>query len=665
MTAAADNAAAAPIFPPPQSLLTGKVKPHVASFEQYKSMWNESVNNPDKFFGEHARSLLSWDTPYTQLRSGSLLSGSVAYFHNGRLNVSYNCVDRHALQNPDKVALIYEPDDPNDAINGKVKVKVTYGELLENVCKLANVMISMGLKKGDTVGIYLPNIPEAAVAMLACARLGIIHSVVFAGFSAHALRDRLNDAQCKLLITSDQGVRAGKCIQIKQIADAALSEAPSVKNVIVFKRTGDPTVNFVHGRDVWWHEIMATARPYCPPVSVDAEDPLFMLYTSGSTGKPKGLLHTTAGYLLGTVMTVKYVFDTHEGDVFGCMADVGWITGHSYIVYGPLCLGVTTVLFESIPTFPNPSRYWQLIDNHKITQFYTAPTAIRALRKFGDDPVKPYSLASLRVIGSVGEPINPEAWLWYHQVVGRERCAVVDTYWQTETGCNVLTPLPAAVATKPGSATVPFFGIEPVVVDAQTGKVLEGNDVTGVLCFKNSWPSLARTVYNDHNRYLDTYMRPYPGFYFTGDGVTRDKDGYYWIRGRVDDVINVSGHRMSTAEIESALVLNPGCAEAAVVGAPDELTGQKIIAFVIPKASISDSSAFTADLIKIVRTEIGPIATPKRIVVVNDLPKTRSGKIMRRVLRKIACGEADGLGDLSTLAEPGIIPVLIKKFQES
>ncbi|KAJ3261270.1 acetyl-CoA synthetase, partial [Borealophlyctis nickersoniae] len=446
-------------------------------------------------------------------------------------------------------------------------------QLLREVCRFSNVLKKFGVRKGDTVAIYMPMVPEAAYAMLACARIGAVHSVVFAGFSADALRDRILDAGCRILITADQGKRGGKTIQLKKIADEALAACPSVQRVIVYQRTGDVSVPFYPPRDVWWHEETENQRPYCPIEPMSSEDPLFMLYTSGSTGKPKGVVHTNGGYILGALTTCKYVFDLHEGDVHGCMADVGWITGHTYIVYGPLSNGATTVIFESVPTYPTPSRYWQMVDNHKITQFYTAPTAIRALRRLGDEHVTPFSLSSLRVIGSVGEPINPGAWTWYYTVVGKERCAMVDTYWQTETGSIIITPLPGATPTKPGAATLPFFGVDVAVLDAQTGMELQGNDVTGVLAIRSTFPSIARTVYDNHQRYMDTYLNPYPGYYFTGDGVTRDQDGYYWIRGRVDDVINISGHRMSTAEIESALVQHPQCAEAAAVGVPDEVSG--------------------------------------------------------------------------------------------
>ncbi|KAJ1949969.1 acetyl-coenzyme A synthetase 2, partial [Linderina pennispora] len=556
---------------------------------------------------------------------------------------------------PERVAFVYEADAPGEASN------VTYGELLKQVCSLANVLTSFGLRKGDTVAIYMPMIPEAAVAMLACARLGLVHTVVFAGFSSSSLAERVADARARVVITADEGLRGGRPIRTKAIVDEALLTCPEVEKVLVFRRTGNEAVAFNPNRDVWWHEAIASQRPYCPPVSVSSEDPLFLLYTSGSTGKPKGVVHTTGGYLLGAAMTLKYVFDIHDGDVFCCTADIGWITGHTYVVYGPLALGSTSVIFESVPTFPDASRYWKLVEDHKITQFYTAPTAIRALRRHGDSYVTKHDLSSLRVIGSVGEPINPDAWTWYNNIVGGGKCAVVDTYWQTETGSHVITPLPGATPAKPGSATFPFFGVELAILDPQTGEELEGNDVSGVLAIKRPWPSMARTIAGDHKRFLETYLRPYPGYYFAGDGASRDADGYYWIRGRVDDVINVSGHRMSTAEVESALICHPAVAESAVVGAPDELTGQAICAFVTLKDGIEATDDVKVELVKEVRHRIGPIATPKTLILVDELPKTRSGKIIRRILRKVVAGEADTLGDLSTLSDPSILDVLISK----
>jgi acetyl-CoA synthetase len=541
-------------------------EPHL-TVEKYKEMYQESIENPKQFFSKMATDLLFWFKEFDQVHAGSFQHGDISWFSGGIINVSYNCVDRHALVHPDKTAIIYEADQPGE------HVYITYLELLHMVCRFANVLKKYGVRKHDRVAIYMPNVPEAAVAMLACARIGAIHSVIFAGFSSDAVRDRVRDAQCPIIITADQGIRGGKITQLKQIVDQAITECPCVKNVIVFKRTGDPTVQMVGNRDVWWHEEIENQRPVCPPEWMHAEDPLFMLYTSGSTGKPKGVIHTQAGYLLGATMSCKYVFDLHEGDVHGCMADVGWITGHTYILYGPLSNGATTVMFESVPTYPTPSRYWDMVDTHKITQFYTAPTAIRALRRQGKEHVEKNKLDSLRVLGSVGEPINPEAWIWYNEVVGRNKCMIVDTYWQTETGSIIVTPIPGVTTAKPGSATLPFFGIDLAILDPQTGVKIDGNGVEGVLVVTKPFPSISRTVYDNHKRYMDTYLKPYPGHYFTGDGVRRDEDGYYWIQGRVDDVINVAGHRMSTAEIESALILHVLCAEAAVVGIPDDITG--------------------------------------------------------------------------------------------
>ncbi|ORE03498.1 acetyl-coenzyme A synthetase [Rhizopus microsporus var. microsporus] len=641
---------------PPRLLDTSKYpKPHIHSMDTYKALWKESVEHPEEFFAKYARELLSWSKPFETVRHGSLAHGDIGWFLEGELNACYNCVDRHALKNPNKIAIIHEGDEPDQVRN------ITYGELFRLVCQMANTLKNLGVRKGDNVAIYMPMIPEALVAALACARIGAVHSVVFAGFSAESLRDRIIDCAARVVITSDEGRRGGKNIATKRIVDEALrSNQTHIEHVIVFRRTGSP-IDWVEDRDLWWHEEMAKARTFCPPEPMNAEDPLFLLYTSGSTGAPKGILHTTGGYLLGAALTVKYIFDYHENDIFACMADIGWITGHTYVNYGPLTLGGTTVLFESTPTYPDPSRFWRLVEKHKVTQFYTAPTAIRALRRLGDEWVDKCDLSSLRVIGSVGEPINPEAWEWYYKKVGRSQCAVVDTYWQTETGSIVIAPLPGVTPTKAGSATLPFFGIKPVILDPTTGKVLEGNDVTGVLAISQPWPSMARTVYNNHARFLETYLHPYNGYYFTGDGATRDKDGYIWIRGRVDDVINVSGHRLSTAEIESALILHHSVAEAAVVGGHDDLTGQCIHAFAVLKPNIEDSEGFEKELTLQVRKVIGPFATPKRIYVVTDLPKTRSGKIMRRILRKIVNGEQDSLGDTSTLADPSVVDQLIKR----
>ncbi|ORZ17639.1 acyl-activating enzyme [Absidia repens] len=651
---AGTNAPQDSTYPVPERLQTGKPTPYVTSFDQYKTMWEESVKNPEKFFGDLARDTLSWSKPFQTVLNGSFAQGDVGWFLEGELNACYNCVDRHAIAQPDKVAIIHEGDEI-----GNVR-KITYRELLQEVSRLANVLTSLEVRKGDNIAIYMPMVPEAIFAMLACARVGAVHSVVFAGFSSDSLRDRIQDCGARVVLTADEGRRGGKNIATKRIVDEALKQAPTVEHVLVLRRTGSD-IPWTSGRDLWWHEEIEKARPYSPPTNVNAEDPLFLLYTSGSTGTPKGVMHTTGGYLLGAAATVKYIFDYHPNDIHACMADIGWITGHTYLLYGPLLNGATTVVFESTPTYPNPSRFWELIQTHRVTQFYTAPTAIRALRRLGDQWLEGYDLSSLRVIGSVGEPIGGDAWQWYNQMVGKNQCAVVDTYWQTETGSIIVSPLPGATPTKPGSATFPFFGIHPQILDPQTGAVLQGNDVTGVLAISQPWPSMARTVYNNHNRYLDTYLNPYKGFYFTGDGASRDKDGYIWIRGRVDDVINVSGHRLSTAEIESALISHPAVAESAVVGGQDDLTGQCIHAYCTLKPNIENEAGLEKELSLQVRKVIGPFATPKRVYVVADLPKTRSGKIMRRILRKIVNNEQDQLGDISTLADPSVVPMLIDK----
>jgi len=557
---------------------------------------------------------------------------------------------------------LWEGDEPNEVR------KITYSELHREVCTYANLLKAEGLRKGDTVAVYLPNVPEAAYVMLACARLGLVHSVVFAGFSAESLASRVQDAGSKVVFTADEGRRGGRSLPLKTIVDNALVNCPFVQRVFVLKRShGDAKISMKENRDVWLHESLPLCRPYCPAEPLDSEDPLFLLYTSGSTGKPKGVMHTQAGYLLQTSLTHKYVFDYREDDVYACVADVGWITGHSYIIYGPLCNGATTVMFESTPIYPNAGRYWDMVARHRITQLYTAPTAIRTLMKFGASFVLPHDRSSLRILGSVGEPINPEAWRWYHEVVGDKKCAIVDTYWQTETGGHMLTPLPGVTSTKPGSATFPFFGVEPVLLDSQTGKPVQPQKdraVEGVLAIARPWPSIARTVFRDHARYLQTYMAPYPGYYFTGDGVRLDQDGYFWIEGRVDDVINVSGHRLGTAELESALVGHKGCAEAAVVGFPHDVKGQGIVAYCIMRDGFTDSVEMENELKMEVRKTIGPFATPDVIVITPGLPKTRSGKIMRRILRKIAAREAspEQLGDISSLAEPDIVQQLIDKF---
>ncbi|CAG8632877.1 6139_t:CDS:2 [Dentiscutata heterogama] len=644
------------LHPVPECLLSRNPPPHVNSIEQYKKLYEESIKNPTEFWGKLANELLTWHTPFQTVLSGGFEHGDVAWFREGQLNASYNCLDRHAIKNPDKVAIIYEADEPGQ---GR---KITYGELLRDVCRFANVLKAHGVKKGDTVSIYMPMVPEAAIAILACARLGAVHSVVFAGFSPGSLRDRILDASSKIVITADEGCRGGRTIHTKKIVDEALLGCPGVEHVFVFRRTGS-SVPFSSPRDVWWHDELEKHRPYCPPEIVNAEDPLFIIYTSGSTGKPKGVIHTTGGYLLSAAATLKYVFDYHEGDIMGCMGDIGWMTGHNCIIYGPLANGGTAVLFESTPIYPTPSRYWEVVSKHKITQFYTAPTAIRLLRKFGREYVDPHDLSSLRVIGTAGEPINPDAWEWYNEVVGRNVCSVIDTYWQTETGSVTVTSFPGATATKPGSATFPFFGIDLAILNPDTGEEIETTEAEGVLAIRRPWPSMARTIYNNHNRYLDTYMRPYKGYYFTGDGVGRDHDGYYWIRGRVDDVINVSGHRLSTSEIESALIMHPATAEAAAIGVYNEIKGQCVQAFVTLKPNSDDTDV--KDLILQVRKFIGPFAAPEKVYIVNDLPKTRSGKIMRRILRKIVEGQTDSLGDLSTLANPNTVGTLIEEVKNS
>eukprot|EP01104_Vermistella_antarctica_P014712 TRINITY_DN4684_c0_g1_i1.p1 TRINITY_DN4684_c0_g1~~TRINITY_DN4684_c0_g1_i1.p1 ORF type:complete len:673 (-),score=162.38 TRINITY_DN4684_c0_g1_i1:265-2283(-) len=636
------------IYPVPEQMKGA----HVASMEQYKEMYKQSLDEPDKFWSKYADEMIDWFQPYSKVQSGTFADGDIAWFLNGQLNVSYNCIDRHLPEKADKVAIRWEGDEP-----GLVRL-ITYRELYLEVCKLANALKAAGVRKGDAVAIYMPMVPEAAYAMLACTRIGAPHSVVFAGFSAAALRERLVDAKCSVVLTCDQGLRAKKRIELKTTVDEALVGCSFVKKVFVLKHTG-ADIPWNKDRDVWMHEEMDRHRPYCPPEHLDSEDIMFLLYTSGSTGRPKGVVHTTAGYLLYTQMTTKYVFDVREDDVYACVADVGWITGHSYIVYGPLGLGATTLMFESIPTYPDYSRYWDMIERHKITQFYTSPTAIRALMRFGSDPVTKHDRSSLRVLGTVGEPINPASWDWYYNVVGDGKCAIVDTYWQTETGGHVLTPLPGATPTKPGSATFPFFGIEPALLDAKTGVEIEGNSCKGVLVFKRPWPSVARTIFNDHQRYLTTYTRQYAGYYLTGDGCERDSDGYHWITGRIDDVINVSGHRLGTAELESALVHSPACAEAACVGVPHEIKGQCIYAFCTLKEGYDASDKVIQDLRMSIRNIVGPFATPDRIVVTPSLPKTRSGKIMRRILRKVASKEFDTLGDISTLADSSVVQTLI------
>ena len=618
--------------------------------EQYQQMYRQSLEDPDTFWATQADKFVSWFKKWDKVSDWNFDNVSIKWFLNAQLNVSYNCLDRHLSQRGDQVAYIWQGDEPDD-----VK-KITYRQLHEQVCRFANVLKGRGVKKGDRVSIYMPMVPEAAIAMLACTRIGAIHSVVFGGFSPTALKDRILDSDCKVVITSDEGARGGKTVPLKVNADQALLDCPDVHTVIVFKRTG-AAIDWQSPRDIWYHEMMATASIDCPPEHMDAEDPLFILYTSGSTGKPKGVLHTTGGYLLHAAITHKYVFDYHDGDIFWCSADVGWVTGHTYMVYGPLCNGATSIMFEGIPTYPDAGRFWEVIDRHQVTIFYTAPTALRALMALGNDFVTRYSRASIRILGTVGEPINPEAWEWYYHIVGDARCPIVDTWWQTETGGMLITPLPGATPLKPGSATRPFFGVEPVIVDDK-GNVLEGK-AEGALCINRSWPGQMRTVYGDHQRFIDTYFRTYAGKYFTGDGARRDEDGYYWITGRIDDVINVSGHRMGTAEIESALVLHKAVAEAAVVGYPHDIKGQGIYAYVTLMTGYQYDDALKQELIKHVRKEIGAIASPDLIQWAPSLPKTRSGKIMRRILRKIAANEIDHLGDTITLADVSVVADLI------
>jgi acetyl-CoA synthetase len=617
---------------------------------KYKAMYERSLAEPDRFWGEQGKRL-HWFKPFTKVKNTNFEGDvSIKWFEDGTLNASYNCVDRHLALRADQTAILWEGDDPEDSKH------VSYAELHQNVCRLANVLKAQGVEKGDRVTIYLPMIPETAYAMLACARIGAIHSVIFAGFSPESIAGRIKDCGSTIILTADEGVRGGRKIPLKANVDEALRQCPEVTRVLVVKRT-DAKVGWAEGRDLWWDDEMAKANNDCPPAEMNAEDPLFILYTSGSTGMPKGVLHTTGGYLTFVSMTHQYVFDYHDGDIYMCTADVGWVTGHSYIVYGPLANGATTVMFEGVPNYPDSSRFWQVVDKHKINTFYTAPTAIRALMREGEGPVKTTSRKSLRLLGSVGEPINPEAWLWYHRVVGDSRVPIVDTWWQTETGGILITPLPGATPLKPGSATWPFFGVKPEIVDA-AGNVLEGA-AEGNLVIADSWPGQMRTVFGDHKRFVETYFSAYKGKYFTGDGARRDGDGYYWITGRVDDVINVSGHRIGTAEIESALVADPKVAEAAVVGYPHDIKGQGIYAYVTLKMGIEPSEELRKELVQTVRKEIGPIALPDLIQWAPGLPKTRSGKIMRRILRKIAANEHEQLGDTTTLADPGVVQDLV------
>ena len=618
--------------------------------EKYEDMYQESVESPDSFWEKQAAEFLDWSVKWEQVYSADFSKGHSTWFLGGKLNVTDNCIDRHLDNRGDQTAIIWEGDDPSE------HKKISYKELHEHVSKMGNVLRQRNVKKGDRVCIYMPMIPEATYAMLACARIGAVHSVVFGGFSPEALKDRILDSDCQVIITADEGYRGGKTVPLKENTDKALESCPRVHTCLVIQRTsGD--IDWLEGRDVWYHDASNNVTSECHPEIMDSEDPLFILYTSGSTGKPKGVMHTTAGYLLMSAMSHKYTFDYKEGDIYWCTADVGWITGHSYIVYGPLCNGGTTLMFEGVPTYPDASRFWQVIDKHQVNQFYTAPTAIRALMGAGDSYVEKTSRESLKLLGTVGEPINPEAWEWYHRVVGDSRCPIVDTWWQTETGAHMLTPLPGVTELKPGSATHPFFGVQPILLDSE-GSEIKGEG-EGLLMIKASWPSQIRSVYGDHQRCIDTYFSPYPGYYFTGDGAKRDADGYYWITGRVDDVLNVSGHRMGTAEVESALVLHNKISEAAVVGCPHEIKGQGIYCFVTPMAGIDPDEQLRLELIALCVQEIGPIAKPDFIQWAPGLPKTRSGKIMRRILRKVAANELDNLGDTSTLADPSVVDQLI------
>ncbi|MGB0716047.1 MAG: acetate--CoA ligase [Phycisphaerae bacterium] len=651
-----ESSADVKVFHPPATLAANA---HIASMAQYQEMYDRSIKDPDGFWGDLAREF-HWNKPFTKIRDYDFKGDVfIKWFEDGQTNITFNALDRHLEARGDQVALLWEGNEPGD------DRKVTYRELHADVCRFANVLKSHGVKRGDRVSIYMPMVTELVVAMLGCARIGAIHSIVFGGFSADSLADRIVDCECEILVTSDGGYRGAKKLALKSIADDAMTIAAqrgvNVRSCFVFRRwPADSEVAMTEGRDVWWHEAMSNASTECEPEWMNAEDPLFILYTSGSTGKPKGVLHTTGGYMVWATTTFRYTFDYQEGDIYWCTADIGWVTGHSYIAYGPLCAGATSVMFEGVPTYPDAGRFWDVVDKYKVNQIYTAPTAIRALMREGDEHVTKRDRSSLRILGTVGEPINPEAWLWYHRVVGNENCPIVDTWWQTETGGHMITPLPGATPAKPGSATLPFFGVNLALLEPD-GKPIDGPG-EGILCIAEPWPGMMRTVYGDHKRFKETYFSTYPGMYFTGDGCRRDEDGYYWITGRVDDVINVSGHRMGTAEVESALVSHPAVAEAAVVGYPHEIKGQGIYAYVTLTAGHEYEESLKGELVKHVRKEIGPIAAPDVVHWAPGLPKTRSGKIMRRILRKIAEGETDKIGDTSTLADPAVVQQLMENM---